>query len=86
MGRTLRQIRATFAFDGVKEAAQAALVCDSLVHTRGVCSASMSLKAKTLKVKFDARVVSVQDVERLIQLAFGTGRGQHHLPNARKSA
>ena len=86
MGRTLRQIRATFAFDGMKEAAQAALVCDSLVHTRGVYSAPMSLKTNTLKVKFDTRVVAVQDVERLIHAALATGQRQYHLLKARRAA
>ena len=86
MHRTLCQIRVTFAFDDVREAAQAALICDSLVHTRGVCSASLSLKTKTLKVKFDASVVSVQDVERLIHAALATGQRQYHLLKARRAA
>ena len=83
---SLCQIRATFAFEDVREAAQAALICDSLVHTRGVCSASLSLKTRTLKVKFDAGVASVQDVERLIQAALATGRRQYRLLQARRAA
>ena len=82
MGRRLSQIRATFALEDV---ALAALICDSLVHTRGVYGATLSLKAQTLTVKFDARVASAQDLERLIQLTPGSER-RHRRSPARKSA
>ena len=66
MDRTLRRTSATFIAENLDDPAKALLLCDTLAHTRGVLQVTVNWKARSVRVKFDETVLTVQSVARVV--------------------